>query len=134
VSSVRQVLIVEDSPIMRSFISSTLEAMGDFQIIETGSGFEALKALPRHRFDLILTDINMPDINGLELVGLIRSRPEYRDVPLFIITTEGNELVHEKGMALGANGYLVKPFKPEDLQNLVCRKVQPGTHRVRRKQ
>lgn len=133
-SSVRQVLIVEDSPSMRSFISSTLESVGDFQIVETGSGFEALKALPRYRFDLILTDINMPDINGLELVGLIRSRPEYKDVPLFIITTEESSLVHKKGMALGADGYLVKPFKPEDLQDLVCRRVRFSTHRGREKQ
>jgi two-component system chemotaxis response regulator CheY len=76
----------------------------------------------------------MPDINGLELVGLIRSRPEYRNVPLYIITTEVTSLIKEKGMALGANGYLIKPFKPEDLQDLVYRRVQSGTHRGRGKQ
>ncbi len=115
----RHVLIVEDSPSMRSFISSALEAMEDFQIVETGTGFEALKVLPRYRFDLIVTDINMPDINGLELISFIRSRPEYKTVPLFIITTEGSLRDQERGMALGADEYLVKPFTPEALQGLV---------------
>lgn len=115
----KNVLIVEDSTSMRSFIVSALEGVDDFQVVETGNGFEALKALPRHRFDLILTDINMPDINGLELVSFIRSRAEYKTVPLFIITTEGTSRDQERGMALGADEYLVKPFRPEDLQRLV---------------
>ncbi len=115
----RCILIVEDSASMRSFIASALEEMEDFEVVEAASGFEALKLLPRHRFDLILTDINMPDINGLELVSFIRSRSEYKTVPLFIITTEGSSKDQERGMALGANEYLIKPFSPERLQGLV---------------
>ena len=66
------VLIAEDSPTIRSLIITTLEGVGDFRFVETGSGFEALKILPRERFDLIVTDINMPDINGLELVSFLK--------------------------------------------------------------
>lgn len=115
----KHVLIVEDSPSMRSFIVSALEAVEDFQVVETATGFEALRALPRYRFALILTDINMPDINGLELISFIRSRPEYKTVPLFIITTEGSSRDQERGIALGADEYLIKPFTPEALQKLV---------------
>lgn len=122
----KNVLIVEDSQSMRSFIASALEAVDDFQIVETATGFEALKVLPRYRFDLILTDINMPDINGLELISFIRSRPEYKTVPLFIITTEGSSRDQERGIALGADEYLVKPFTPESLQGLVKNYLSQG--------
>ncbi len=115
----RYVLIVEDSPAMRSFIASAIDALNDFQIVETSNGFEALKVLPRYKFDLILTDINMPDINGLELVSFIKRSSEYSHIPLIIITTEGSERDQQKGLALGADEYLVKPFKIEALQRLL---------------
>lgn len=114
-----KILIVEDSSTMRSLIVSTLEEGGVYDIHESPNGFEALKMLPHTRFDLILTDINMPDINGLELVSFIRSQERYREIPLIIISTEGSTRDREKGMKLGANEYLVKPFVPEQLQELV---------------
>ena len=86
-----KILIVEDSATMRSFIVSTLEDAGVFDIYESANGFEALKILPHIKFDLVLTDINMPDINGLELINFIRSQERYRDIPLIIISTEGSE-------------------------------------------
>jgi two-component system chemotaxis response regulator CheY len=113
------VLIVEDSPATRSFIAQALEDIDDIQIVETGTGFEALKVLPRYNFDLILTDINMPDINGLELISFIRKNPNYQNIPLFIISTESSRQDREKGMQLGANEYIVKPFNPDMLQKLV---------------
>jgi two-component system, chemotaxis family, chemotaxis protein CheY len=116
-----KVLIVEDSKASREFISATVESISDLEIIATSSGFEALKLLPRHRFDLIITDINMPDINGLELIHFIKKNPQYRDTPLFIITTEGREKDRDRGLALGAVEYLVKPFSPESLEGLVRR-------------
>ena len=119
-----RVLIVEDSPTMRSLLASTLEDVADVEIVETGTGFEALKLLPRHRFDLIITDINMPDINGLELVHFVKSNPEYRAIPLIIITTEGSSRDQERGLKLGADAYLVKPFRPEALQQTVTRLLQ----------
>ncbi|WP_224249487.1 response regulator [Hyalangium gracile] len=116
-----KVLIVEDSRSSREYIAATVEAVPDVQAFTTASGFEALKLLPRHRFDLIITDINMPDINGLELINFVKKNPNYRETPLFIITTEGRDQDRERGMALGAAEYLVKPFQPEALAGLLRR-------------
>lgn len=116
-----KVLIVEDSPTIRSLIVSTLEAAGEFIFFETGSGFEALKMLPREKFDLIITDINMPDINGLELVSFVKKSDLYKNIPLLIITTEGSKQDIAKGLALGADEYIVKPFKPDELQRIVLK-------------
>lgn len=106
---------------MRSLLIATIESLGGFQIIEASSGFEALRLLPRESVDLIITDINMPDINGLELVSFVRTSDNYRHIPLFIISTEGSERDREKGLALGANEYLVKPFDPARLQELIVK-------------
>lgn len=113
------VLVVEDSQSTRSFIAQAIEEIDDIQIVESGTGFEALKVLPRYNFNLILTDINMPDINGLELINFIRKNPNYENIPLFIISTEGSIQDREKGLKLGANEYIVKPFTPVQLQKLV---------------
>jgi two-component system chemotaxis response regulator CheY len=115
----KKILIAEDSVTMRSLIVSTIVAMGDYETVEAANGFEALRILPREKVDLIITDINMPDINGLELVSFIRNNENYQETPLFIISTEGSERDREKGMALGANAYLVKPFAPAQLQQLI---------------
>lgn len=117
----KKILIAEDSTTMRYLIVSTISAMGDFDILEAANGFEALRILPREKVDLVLTDINMPDINGLELVSFIRNSPHYKTTPLIIISTEGSERDREKGLSLGADAYLVKPFSPEELQGLVRR-------------
>jgi len=117
---VQSILIVEDSATMRSLIASALEHVGvPVKIDEAESGFEALRLLPRRRYDLIVTDINMPDINGLELVSFVKRNDAYRDIPLIIISTEGSERDREKGLGLGAEAYLVKPFEPEDLLQIV---------------
>jgi len=116
-----KVLIVEDSKASRDFIAAAVEAVDGVRAISTHSGFEALKLLPRHKFDLIITDINMPDINGLELINFVKKNPNYRRTPLFIITTEGREQDRERGLALGAVEYLVKPFEPQSLVGLLRR-------------
>lgn len=105
---------------MRSLLVSALaDQRVAVKITEAASGFEALRALPRERFDLILTDINMPDINGLELVSFVKGNAAYRSIPLVIVSTEGSERDRERGLALGADAYLVKPFEPEALRDLV---------------
>ena len=116
-----KVLIVEDSKATREFIAATVEGLPDVEAFMSASGFDALKLLPRHRFDLIITDINMPDINGLELINFVKKNPAHKDTPLFIITTEGREQDRDRGMALGAAEYLVKPFQPASLEGLVRR-------------
>ncbi|PLX82136.1 MAG: response regulator [Desulfuromonas sp.] len=120
----RKILIAEDSPTMRSLIASAITAEGDYDIIEAANGFEALRVLPRESIDLIITDINMPDINGLELISFLKKDERFRLTPLVIITTEGSERDRERGLALGADAYLVKPFNPDDLQQLVRRFLQ----------
>ncbi len=116
---VQRILIVEDSATMRSLLASTLEGLGAaIEICEAESGFEALRCLPRDAFDLIVTDINMPDINGLELVSFVKTSDAYRTIPLIIISTEGSERDQAKGLELGADAYLVKPFDPDQLNRI----------------
>jgi two-component system chemotaxis response regulator CheY len=117
----RKVLIVEDSAATRELLRAAVEVVPEADVHTAVSGFEALKLLPRHRFELIITDINMPDINGLELINFVKKNPHYRDVPLFIVTTEGREQDRDRGLRLGANEYLVKPFAAELLGELVRR-------------
>lgn len=120
------VLVVEDSPAMRTLIASTVEEIDGVSASEAESGFEALKALPRGDFALIITDINMPDINGLELIRFIRDNERYRETPLIIISTESSQRDRERGLALGANAYLVKPFEPAELKETVERYLKDG--------
>ena len=105
---------------MRSLLVSTLEELDlPVKIDEAESGFEALRTLPRERYDLIITDINMPDINGLELVSFAKQNPVYRGIPLIIVSTEGSDRDRDKGLELGADAYLVKPFDPDVLRGVV---------------
>jgi len=113
-----KILVVEDSSSMRSYLTTMLESdeeHGALEIVEAASGFEALKVLPHHRFDAILTDINMPDINGLELVSFLKNHPQYKTIPIMVISTESSEEDRRRAAALGAEEYLTKPFDPDDL-------------------
>jgi two-component system chemotaxis response regulator CheY len=116
-----RLLLVDDSPTARSFAAAALEAEGDIEVTEARSGFEAIKLLPAGQFDCIVTDINMPDINGLELIRFARTHARYRDTPVIIISTEGRDRDIEKARALGADEYVVKPFTPEELVAAVRR-------------
>jgi two-component system chemotaxis response regulator CheY len=105
---------------MRSLLAASLEELEvPVKIVEAESGFDALRFLPRQRFDLVVTEINMPDINGLELVSFVKNNEKYADIPLIIVSTEGSERDREKGLGLGADAYLVKPFDPDALRQLV---------------
>ncbi|MBI3995376.1 MAG: response regulator [Nitrospirae bacterium] len=117
----KKVLVVEDSAAMRSLIASTVEELTGYETVEAGNGFEALKALPAHRFDLIITDINMPDINGLEIIHFVKGNAAYKEIPLIVVTTEQGEADRQKGLALGAAEYITKPFDPEKLKAVVKR-------------
>lgn len=117
----RKVLVVEDSSAMRGLIASIVEQVDDCEVVEVSSGFDALRQLPRETFSLIITDINMPDINGLELLSFVRKNPAYVKTPVLIVSTESSERDRAKGLALGANAYLTKPFAPEELRASVLR-------------
>ena len=124
----QRILIVEDSATMRSLLASTLEELDvPVKITEASSGFEALRCLPREQYDLVVTDINMPDINGLELVSFVKNNEKFSRIPLVIVSTEGSERDRDKGLGLGADAYLVKPFDPEALLQ-VARDLLAGQH------
>jgi two-component system chemotaxis response regulator CheY len=113
-----KVLVVEDSSSMRAYLTTILESGSEsyeLDIIEAASGFEALKTLPHHKFDAILTDINMPDINGLELVSFLKNHPVYKAIPIMVISTESTDEDRKRAAALGAEEYLVKPFETGEL-------------------
>ncbi len=115
----KSTLIVDDSDTTRSLIKSAIEEIGDINTFDASTGFEALKALPTQSFDLIIIDINMPDINGLELINFVKNNNRYKDIPVVIVSTESSEEDKKKGMTLGAFAYLTKPFRVEELQDIV---------------
>jgi two-component system, chemotaxis family, chemotaxis protein CheY len=114
-------LVVEDSAIMRGIIVSSLSNLQQVRSVEVANGFEALRILPQEKFDIILTDINMPDINGLELLSFLKNHPHYRTIPVVIISTEKSESDRKRGLELGADDYLTKPFEPGELENIIRR-------------
>ena len=106
------VLIVEDSPTMRQLIAFALKRIRGVRIVEASDGVDGLKKLSSERFDLILTDINMPIMDGLKLVSLVRNDANYKSIPIVVITTEGAQEDRERALALGANDYITKPIQP----------------------
>lgn len=113
---IARILVVEDSSAMRAFVRAALEEAGIVRdVVEAGSGFEALRVLPREPFELAIIDINMPDVNGLELIRFMRSSDAHKTTPLLVISSESSERDRERGLSLGANAYLAKPFTAEAL-------------------
>jgi two-component system chemotaxis response regulator CheY len=120
----RRVLLVDDSASTRALVRAIIEGEGfgesldgtGFEVIEAASGFDAMRLLPRGTYDLVITDINMGDINGLELIQFIRKSDRHRETPLVIISTQSTERDVERGLALGANAFLAKPFTSEALR------------------
>jgi len=112
-------LIVEDSPTMRQLIVFALKRIPELDIVEASDGVDALKKLPGQKTDLVLTDINMPIMDGLKLVSLMKSNPLYKEIPVVIITTEGAAEDREKGLALGAQAYIPKPIQTNNLLKVV---------------
>jgi two-component system chemotaxis response regulator CheY len=106
-----KVLVVEDSPTMRQLIVFALKRIRNLHIEEAADGIGGLKKLGAEKFDLIVTDINMPIMDGLKLVSLIRNDPQYKDVPVVVITTEGAIEDRDRALALGANEYITKPIQ-----------------------
>ena len=104
-------LVVEDSPMMRQLLVFALHRIKQIEVTEAEDGVDGLRKLTNDNFDLIITDINMPIMDGLKLVKRIRSDDKYKDVPIIIITTEGGAEDRQRALALGANAYITKPIQ-----------------------
>lgn len=116
----RKVLIVDDSPSMRQMVSFTLR-QGGFDVVEAEHGQQALDKLKGVSVDLIITDLNMPVMDGITLIRNVRSQPAMRGKPILMLTTEGLAAKKEEGKAAGATGWIVKPFDPNKLLETLAR-------------
>lgn len=115
----KRVLAVDDSQTMRDMVSFTLRNAG-FEVKEAVDGRDALNVLAKERaFDVIITDINMPNMDGISLVRQVRTNPTYRSTPILILTTESDTTRKNEGRAAGATGWIVKPFDPDKLIQVV---------------
>jgi len=112
------ILAVDDSPSMRGMIAYLLRQAG-YEVLEADDGVKALDLAKSHRVDLVLTDQNMPNMDGLSLVASLRALPEYQRVPILMLTTESSAAMKERGRAAGATGWMVKPFDPERLVSML---------------
>jgi len=106
-----RVLVVEDSPTMRQLIIFALKRLRSIDIVEANDGVDGLKKMSEKKVDLVLTDINMPVMDGIKFISLIRKDPVHQGVPVVVITTEGGSDDREKALALGANSYITKPIQ-----------------------
>jgi two-component system chemotaxis response regulator CheY len=120
----KKILAVDDSKTMREMVSFTLKSAG-YEVVEAEDGKAALTVLGGGKVDAIITDLNMPNMNGFELIRSLRANPAYKFTPILMLTTEGDGSKKEEGKAAGATGWIVKPFNPEKLVEVV-KKVCPA--------
>src|SRR5690349_21101841 len=107
-------LVVEDSPAMRQLIIAALERIGITKARQADDGMGALKMLQAEHYDIVFIDINMPVMDGLKLLEMMRKDESYKKTPVIIVTTEAAEADRQKAFALGANGYITKPIKAQE--------------------
>jgi two-component system chemotaxis response regulator CheY len=115
----RRVLVVDDSETLRRLVTLSLRFLEGCEVVEASNAYEALRLLKEQPFDLAIVDIYMPEISGLQLLGIIKSDPNLRSIPVIILTTARGEEDRRRGMELGADRYLTKPFKPRVLVEVV---------------
>src|SRR5690349_5630852 len=114
----KKVLTVDDSRTMREMVSFTLKGAG-FEVVEAADGLQGLDVLASHKVDLIIADLNMPNMDGLTLIRKVRAGGAHRTVPILMLTTEADDAKKQEGRAAGATGWIVKPFNPEKLVQVV---------------
>ena len=118
------ILIVEDSPTMRQLISFALKRIRGVRIVEAGDGVDGLKKISVEKFDMIFTDINMPVMDGLKLISLVREDVNHKGIPIVVITTEGAQEDRQRALALGANDYITKPIQPNRILEVARQLLQ----------
>lgn len=116
----KTVLVVDDSGTMRQMVAFTLQQAG-FAVLEGSNGQEALAQLTAQKVDLIVTDLNMPVMDGITLIKNVRSGPATRGIPVLMLTTESQDAKKREGKAAGATGWIVKPFHPDKLMSAIAR-------------
>ncbi len=121
-----RILVVEDSAPMRDFVVASLESAGSFEVVAVESGIRALQEAARGDWAAVVTDINMPDISGIELIRMLRGQRALSDVRILAISTDGATTDIERAMKAGADSYLVKPFSADDLVRSLA-EIQAGT-------
>ena len=119
----KRALTVDDSKTMRDMVTFTLKSAG-YQTLEAEDGKAALSVLAAHQVDAIITDLNMPNMNGFDLIRAVRADAKHKFVPILMLTTEGDDSKKQEGKSAGATGWIVKPFNPEKLVDVV-KKVCP---------
>ncbi len=118
----KRILTVDDSKTIRDMVSFTLKGAG-FEVVEAEDGVKAIALLAKTKVDAIITDINMPNMDGVTLLKQLRAQPKYKSTPILILTTEGGDPKKQEGRQAGATGWIVKPFAPDKLVqvlNKVC--------------
>jgi len=119
------ILIVDDSTSIRKMVEAALR-FGGFSVAGAVDGMDALEKLQRDPYDLVVLDINMPRLDGLSLLKIVRARPRWAMLPILMLTTEGAEADRDRALALGATDYMVKPFRPTDLLERVTGLLEAG--------
>ena len=112
------ILTVDDTATMRQMISFTLHSVGH-DVLQASDGREALALAQGRKLDLVIADVNMPNMDGITLVKSLRALPEYKFIPILLLTTESADAKRQEGKGAGATGWIVKPFNPEQLLNVV---------------
>ncbi|RKH49624.1 response regulator [Corallococcus sp. AB049A] len=111
-----EVLVVDDSKVMRDMVVACLRPYPDSHFTQASSGLEAIEQLSLKPYDLLVLDLNMPDIGGIEVVEFVRGQDHLRNLPIIIVTTRGDEASRERALQAGANRFMTKPFTPDSIQ------------------
>jgi len=115
----KRILIVDDSPATRALVAAALAHSTDTEVTRVASGFDAIKHLTQETVDLVLTDLNMPDINGLELVRFVKTNERFKSTPVILISTDATEADRQRAAQLGVDDYLAKPFTAAQLRDVI---------------
>ena len=119
----RSILAVDDSPSMRKMVSFTLSSAG-FKVVEAVDGVDALEKAQAESIDLVLADQNMPRLDGIGLTRKLREHPKFKTIPILILTTESSDQMKQAGRTAGATGWLVKPFDPNRLIEVIQKVIR----------
>jgi two-component system, chemotaxis family, chemotaxis protein CheY len=115
----RTILVVDDSPTIRKMVRAALGALSDVAFVEASSGLQAIETLALHPVRMVVLDLNMPDMHGLDVLRFLRSHSQYRALPVMVLTTRGDDASREAVLEAGATLYLTKPFSPSVLVSSV---------------